>query len=366
MHINLSSPDTTIHTAKSPQLGPFNRKRHCMDVSNPRRVLAVSLDSQADHLSSVIKDLTGSAPEPSSASLAGTTHGLVLETQYYAATVPVWLDLVAEPGDWAASFLAPEAGEVLAVLGALVVVFALPAVAAAGDGGGGGDARELIRQVGRVVGEGLGGWEWDGVRLAVGVGESKDAEEWDELCAEAGMEFVQVGGGQQPGLNEFGEKTGIARVKEALESNDWAQADATSAPSDFGDFEAAEGKQPDDGGGGGKDLDPESLDFGFDRADFEGLNKAIWSAGQDEHDDAAAAKMHVDDGRAPRGGDAGQETQQPKRSDAAGEGLDGDDVVRVEKMMRKLQAARDAGAGVGEAQRRRMAAEAVAEVMREL
>ena len=33
------------------------------------------------------------------------------------------------------------------------------------------------------------------------------------------------------------------------------------------------------------DLDPESLDFGFDKADFEGLKRAIWSAGQDTEED---------------------------------------------------------------------------------
>lgn len=339
----------------------------------------------------IVADLTGSAPKPSAASLAGTTHDLALRTQYYSAAVPVWLDLVAAPGDWAASFLSEEAGEVLAVLGGLVVVFALPATPPVAVGDGAGAARELIRQVGRVVGEGLGGWEWDGVRLAVGVGESQDAEEWDELCAEAGMEFVQVGGGRQPGLNEFGgksptrgspkgrapvearfltgrtEKTGIARVREALESNDWAQADASPALSDFGDFKAAQEPQP-----GGKDLDPESLDFGFDRADFEGLKRAIWSSGQEEHGDAEAAEMDVVKDSGPSKGDegaAGKEAQQPKTNDDdddAEEGLDDDEVVKVERMMRKLQAVRDAGAGVGEAQRRKMAAKAVAEVMREL
>ncbi|PNY27583.1 Uncharacterized protein TCAP_02492 [Tolypocladium capitatum] len=361
-HFNSFTP-TRFFTLPHGHDASAQRTASRMEVSNPRRVLAVSLDDQADHLSRVIKDLTGSAPKPPSPSLAGTTHDLALGTQYYSATVPVWLDLVAAPGDWAASFLSAEAGEVLAVLGGLVVVFALP-----DDGGAAGAARELIRQVGRVVGEGLGGWEWDGVRLAVGVGESKDAEDWDEWCAEAGLEFVQVGGGQQPGLNEFGEKTGIARVKEALEANDWAQADTSSPPSDFGDFEAAEGDQPGDDDDG-KELDPESLDFGFDRADFEGLKRAIWSSGLDGCDDAEAAKLDVNDGSANQAADAaGRQEMQPKKGDDAEEGPDDDDndVVRVERMMRKLQAVRDAGAAVGEAQRRKMAAKAVAEVMREL
>lgn len=205
-----------------------------MEVSNPRRILAVSLDSQADPLSKVIKgtlttpvepsichdvsqpitmlsstsltsttDLTGSSPTSPSTSLAGSTHNLPLKTQYYTATVPIWLDLIASPSEWSSSFLSDEAGEVLAVLGGLVLIFALPSTSTSEHPTTSIDQiRDVIHHVGEVVNKGLGGWEWDGVRLAIGVGDS-DADEWDELCAEAGLEFVQVGG-TQVALNEFG------------------------------------------------------------------------------------------------------------------------------------------------------------------
>lgn len=129
------------------------------------------------------------------------------------------------------------------------------------------------------------------------------------------------------------EKTGIARVLEALEANDWAQAEAPEDDGDddkFGEFASSEGgrggaEKDDDG-----DLDPASLNFGFDRADFAGLRRAIWSAGQEDDDD------------------------------------DGDGVEKVELAMHKLQAVRDMSAGLPEEQRRRMAARAVGEVMKEL
>lgn len=158
---------------------------HCIFKTSP--------SSSAD----VSSDLTGTAPEPSASSLAGITHDLALKTAYYTASVPIWLDLVSSPADWAASFLSDEAREVLGVLGGLVLVFALPTTAA------GDEARELIRSVGRVVKDGLGGWQWDGVGLAIGVGDAPDVEEWDELSAEAGLEFVQLGG-KLPDRNEFG------------------------------------------------------------------------------------------------------------------------------------------------------------------
>lgn len=147
-------------------------------------------------------DLTGSSPEAASTSLAGTTHDLELKTSYYTASVPIWIDLIASPSEWASSFLSEEAREVLAVLGGLVLVFAIPNAKPASLTGD-NDTPSLIRHVGSVVQKGLGGWEWDGVRLAVGIGEGDDADEWDELCAEAGLEFVQLKSGQKE-KNEFG------------------------------------------------------------------------------------------------------------------------------------------------------------------
>lgn len=59
-----------------------------------------------------------------------------------------------------------------------------------------------MKHVGDVVKKGLGGWEWDGVGLAVGVGDG-GTEEWDEACAGAGLEFVNVTGKAQDKKNEF-------------------------------------------------------------------------------------------------------------------------------------------------------------------
>ncbi|KAL6902432.1 alpha and gamma adaptin binding protein p34 domain-containing protein [Trichoderma evansii] len=325
-----------------------------MEISNPRRILAVSLEGSESHLSRVLKDLTGASPESSSASLAGITHDLELKTSYYTASIPIWLDIIASPSEWASSFLSEEAREVLAVLGGLVLVFAIPnekPAALTGDD----QAPSLIRHVGSVAQKGLGGWEWDGVRLAIGIGEG-DADEWDDLCAEAGLEFVQLKSGQME-KNEFGEKTGIPRVREALESNDWDQLDGGDPLSDFDEAHS-------DKSDGAEDFDPESLDFGVDRSDFEGLRMAIWETSRRETGDSEIAEP------------AKATPDQPKATDAAGgsaadtkdEGheLGDEDIAKVEKMMRKLQAARDMGEGMSEAQRKRLAARAVEEVMREL
>ncbi|TFB04604.1 hypothetical protein CCMA1212_004081 [Trichoderma ghanense] len=331
-----------------------------MDISNPRRILAVSLEGSENHLSRVIKDLTGSSPEPASTSLAGTTHDLDLKTSYYTASIPIWLDIIASPSEWASSFLSEEAREVLAVLGGLVLVFAIPSASPAALTAD-NDLPSLIRHVGSVLQKGLGGWDWDGVRLAVGIGEG-DADEWDELCSEFGMEFVQLKSGQTE-KNEFGEKTGIPRVKEALESNDWEQLN-DGPLSDFG--ETRSDKSDDDDGAG---FDPESLDFGVDRSDFEGLRMAVWNTGRldTENNDSTPAKQgEADQTKLLDVGASSAAAPADKEDEAQDRDLDDEDVAKVEKMMRKLQAAREMGEGMGEAQRRRLAAKAVEEVMREL
>lgn len=154
------------------------------------------------HVYSHITDLTGSAPESPDPSLgiAGTTHSLALKTPYYSTTVPIWLDLIASPSEWSESFLSPEAAEVLAVLGGVVVVFTAGPISSSKDH----PAKELVEHIGKVLKKGLGGWEWDGVGLAIGVGGDGNEEEWDEICAEAGLEFVSLGGKGDTGRNEFG------------------------------------------------------------------------------------------------------------------------------------------------------------------
>lgn len=89
------------------------------------------------------------------------------------------------------------------MLGGVVVVFPVSSSDSSSQN------KDLIREVGRVVKEGLGGWEWDGVGLGVGIGEVPhldDLDVWDELCADAGLEFVHVGSSatSDDAKNEFG------------------------------------------------------------------------------------------------------------------------------------------------------------------
>lgn len=102
-------------------------------------------------------------------------------------------------------------------------------------------------------------------------------------------------------------------------------------------------------------MDPQDLDFGFDAKDFEGLKRAIWNAGKEDGEDFADG----DSGTAATDGE--------KRStEETEESLDDEDIQKIERMMTKLQAVKESNAGLPEDQRKRAAAKAVAEVMREL
>ena len=182
---------------------------------------------------------------------------------------------------------------------------------------------------------------------------------------------------------------------EALQSNDWAldlgdaldgldddddDDNGDSSSLEFGDFEKATS------GRKATDLDPASLDFGFDKADFEGLRRAIWSSGVEAEDGVGVGDLGGSSTVKPSSS-SGQDTATAAAAAAAaatetedaadgggkeGDGGDGedslgkDDVEKVEAMMRKLLAVREMGAGMPEEQRRRLAARAVGEVMREL
>lgn len=138
------------------------------------------------------------------------------------------------------------------------------------------------------------------------------------------------------------EKSGIPRIKEALEANEWDnQGDANDGIDQdaIDDISAAQ--------------DPENMDFGLGQApDLESLKKAIWA-------DATTADAEEEEQDAKK--NRGQEDRDTDKVDIGDE-----DVAKVEAMMRKLQAAREAGETMSETQRRKMAAKAVQEVMREL
>ncbi|KAG9239034.1 hypothetical protein BJ875DRAFT_449250 [Amylocarpus encephaloides] len=289
-----------------------------MDVSNPRRILAVSKPDSG--LLDVVKELTGSTSTVAADSIAGTTHEYSISTSYYKAKVPIWLDEITSPSSWSKDFLTPEACEVLTVLGAFVVCFRKPVDALELEG-----VKDLLKNVQEVVKEGCG-YSWDGVCLAVAMKQSTTPyldmshEDWEDTCQDFGFEFIDF---EKSGRNEFHEPMGVERLREALEATDWVGND-----DDF-DVEDALNELDLDGD------DADSLGFGIDPKEME------------------------------------EEMKGMKQAIYGGNGAEGDDdqdeeVEKLQAMMLKMQAVRDMGVDLPESERKRLAAKTVGEIIKTL
>lgn len=82
------------------------------------------------------------------------------------------------------------------------------------------------------------GYSWDGTRLALDLSQQPGQfEALEEQCLEHSFEYVCL---NAKGKNEFGEPQGLERMKEALETNDWAAVtdEAAEDPDAIGDFDA--------------------------------------------------------------------------------------------------------------------------------
>ncbi|PPJ57095.1 hypothetical protein CBER1_00461 [Cercospora berteroae] len=289
-----------------------------MDIKHSRRILL--LGTRESGTLAVVKDLTGSAPDPHiDGSTAGLTHEWNAETAYYKANVPIWIDEVPDLRSWKTEFLKPEAKEVVDEVGAWVYCFQRQA-----DGKISTQVEEALKGIKEVVDQ--HSLVLDTTLLAVAKPHGKQAvssatanqEEQEDLCMQYGFEYVDYGA---TGKNEYGEKVGLERLKEVLETNEWASGENDEVDLDDLDFTA------DDFG-----------DFGTEEAEMTaelfGMNAAL-----NEEDDldttgegftTAAQAVQVDD---------------------------------LDKLMSQLLAVREQSAGLPEEERKKKAAKAVKDIM---
>lgn len=252
-----------------------------MEIRHPRRILALGAPesgvlsllkgmpipcaTRARKVNSKFVDLTGSAPELVSDSSAGLSHEWQLETKYYTAKLPIWIDEISDVSQWRTEFTKPEAREVITVLGAWIFCFKKPVTEKDVD-----TIKETLQAIADAI-EKASGYGADQVCLAVAMPQTitpyldKSAEDWDDLCMEYGFEFVDS---EAKGKNQYGEEMGIKRVEDALKANDWDGGD------DFGDFEL------DDESNGG--LDAEEREMGME---LFGMKHAVH--GEEDEDEEA-------------------------------------------------------------------------------
>ncbi|KAJ5959211.1 uncharacterized protein N7479_006361 [Penicillium vulpinum] len=350
-------------------------------------------------------------PSPPTTTFAGyTTHSpLRLETKYYTTEVPVWVDEIplaphdtdaqttATPAptaeQWKTDFLSPEAEIVREAVGALVVCAHTPSDATPLPGsnadsdpaerpdvralrdlmrgiadvkerideerGGLGDVPGVFVLIGgrkSAAGKGTGqqGSKDPDAELGLGVDDADlgGAETvpfsvgwWEDLFFDMGLlgwevvEWDPKEGLEVETRNHYGEREGMPRVKEVLETHDWSMVGGDS------------------GFDGDNDPDMDSDDDLEDH--LLGLN-GTRGFGDEVHElerEMFGLRMAIE-----RGGGDGDERDDSDHDD----GDDEIDVESMEALMMRMQAIKDMSSELPEGERKRFAAKAVRDIMREL
>ena len=149
------------------------------------------------------------------------THEWTLKTPYYTAAIPIWIDEITDVDAWKAEFLKPEAKEVVDALGAWIYCFDSKKQESGDEVTIPEEVEKTMKAVSEVV-ERACGMMCDGTRLAVDFTPSnkdKSTVVAEELCLDLGFEYIHI---DATGKNEYGEKLGLERAKEALEANEWS------------------------------------------------------------------------------------------------------------------------------------------------
>ncbi|OQD73299.1 hypothetical protein PENDEC_c016G06340 [Penicillium decumbens] len=376
------------------------------NIANPRRLLILTPTSQSlTTIPPLLHALTGvpvtdppqqetantspSQPStlpsttPTTTSFAGyTTHSpLRLSTKYYTAEVPLWVDEIplstetteTTSSQWCTEFLSAEAEIVRDAVGALVVCVRAPEPSSSDKDTGPIERqdvraiRELMRDVAAVkscideerggVGDVPGVLILVGSRKSVPAASSKDEDAlelgvgddglgedaaplsvgwWEDQMFDMGLfgwEVIEWDPTEQGEVtrNKFGEYEGMPRIKEVLETHDWTasgdtlEADELGSDDDFEDFMSGDNSH--------------SRGFGEEVNELEremfGLRMAI-----------------------ERGGDGHEDSEE--------DGNEEDKVESIEALMMRMQSIRDMSAELPEAQRKKFAAKAVQDIMRDL
>ncbi|CAG8227462.1 unnamed protein product [Penicillium olsonii] len=362
------------------------------NIPNPRRLLILAPTTQSHSIiPPLLNSLTGvpvtnppqSADQPSETTFAGyTTHSpLRLETKYYNTEVPVWVDeipLSDTKEQWKTDFLSEEAEIVREAVGALVVCANAPESSPpdlSGDSdtaeredvrallnvmrgiaavkekideerGSVGDVPGVLVLVGarkvpasagvkasgsdeQEIGGDLGDDLGDVVPLSVGW--------WEDQFFDMGLlgweviEWDPKEGGEET-RNQYGEREGMPRIKEVLETHDWSMTSA------------------------GVEDDADSEDGLEDQLLGMGSSRGFGNEVHELEREMFGLRMAIE-----RGGGDGDEDE---------DGHDDDDkeidVETMESLMMRMQAIKDMGSDLPEAERKRFAAKAVQDIMQEL
>ncbi|CAI7656727.1 unnamed protein product [Penicillium viridicatum] len=417
-------------TYSAPASNPgTSAKPKVKNIPNPRRLLILTPTTQSPSIiPPLLHSLTGvpvvdppqqpalsptssSTPPPPTSTFAGyTTHSpLRLETKYYTTEVPVWVDeiplAIHDPDtqstptpaptaeQWKTEFLSAEAEIVREAVGALVVCAHTPSDATPPPGSNANAdpaerpdvraLRDLMRGIGAVkerIDEERGGLgDVPGVFVLIGsrkgaaaAGAGQQGPKDPDAGLGLGVDDEDLGGGEtvpfsvgwwedqffDMGLlgwevvewdpkevlevetrNQYGERVGMPRIKEVLETHDWSMVGGDS------------------GFDGDNDPDVDSDDDLQDQLLGMGGSRGFGDEVHELEREMFGLRMAIE-----RGGGDGDEKDDSDHDDDEDE----IDVESMEALMMRMQAIKDMSSELPEGERKRFAAKAVQDIMREL
>ncbi|KAF8430320.1 hypothetical protein EV426DRAFT_13762 [Tirmania nivea] len=305
----------------------------------------------------------------STLSATGTITTATAATTTTTTTALTTSETISGPAPWAQNYHTVESKPVLSVIGGFILCFRKPPPGTfTSPASIPPTPVDAIRAVGGIIR--ACGSSWDGVALAVGMpsdgvivgsptgigeiggvgvwGGSVSGEEEEDLlsdlCQQSGFEYVDY---EKKGRNDYGERQGLERVREALEANDWDNS-GNDGDLDFYDDE-------DEGAADGDERGVLGSVAGEFEQEMFGLRQAI-ERGVSSGGGLDGLFGDLDEDGDPEDGEEGNEEDERKQ------------VEDMERVMMRMAMLRDLG-GEDEEQikreRRKLAQELLREIMME-
>lgn len=177
------------------------------------------LQSKSNILSSIfpsIKDVDSSV-----------VRGVVWETKYYSVSIDLYVDEFDDLEEWLADLRGGECIELRQALAGLIITLPIQ------DGLSKKSLNSYIEEISQ---------QDDSFTILMNLKSTQDSISWEEEKDEFASSGIELIGYLEEGLNEFGERLGIERIREILDTHDWQEIHQLE-----GDTTTRDTESPDEG-----------------------------------------------------------------------------------------------------------------------
>ncbi|SCW02929.1 LAFE_0F17392g1_1 [Lachancea fermentati] len=135
-------------------------------------------------------------------------RGVVWETKYYSVSIDLYVDEFDDLEKWLADLRGDDCIELRQALAGLIITLPIQ------DGLPKKSLNSYIEEIGQ---------QDDYFTILMNLESTQDNTSWEEEKDEFALSGVELIGYLEEGLNEFGERLGIGRIREILDTHDWQE-----------------------------------------------------------------------------------------------------------------------------------------------